>query len=200
MSTEESLPNRLTRPVDATDHSLGPATAPITLVEYGSYDCPHCRAANERIVEVREQFGERLRYVFRHRPVSGSDIAVRAAELMECIVDPDEFDLVHRFPADAPFALLQEQGAGAAVCVGDMDADGLPDLFVANYDRGGRLFRNQGDWRFEDITARSGVITTGRWCAGAAFVDIDSDEDLDLFVCAFNAANMLFINNGKGQV
>jgi len=75
--------NRLSRPVDADDHVLGPANAPITLVEYGSYACPHCRAANERIAEIRDQFGDRLRYVFRHRPVTGSDIAVRAAELAE---------------------------------------------------------------------------------------------------------------------
>src|SRR5690606_17935946 len=61
----------LDRPVDeATDHVLGPAGAEITLVEYGSYDCPHCRAANERIAAVRDQFGNRVRYVFRHRPVT----------------------------------------------------------------------------------------------------------------------------------
>ena len=72
---------------DKRDHILGPNEAPITLVEYGSYDCPHCRAANERIVQVRGEFGDRLRYVFRHRPISGSDIARRAAELVESIAD-----------------------------------------------------------------------------------------------------------------
>jgi NhaA family Na+:H+ antiporter len=86
------LTNRLDRPVDDNrDHVLGPSHAPITLVEYGSYDCPHCRAANERITEVREQFGDRLRYVFRHRPVTGSDIARRAAELVERAATPEQF-------------------------------------------------------------------------------------------------------------
>lgn len=80
----ESVTGRLDRPVnDETDHILGPTNAPITLVEYGSYACPHCRAANERIAQVRDQLGDRLRYVFRHRPLTGSDIAVRAAELAE---------------------------------------------------------------------------------------------------------------------
>lgn len=84
--------NRLDLPVDeARDHVLGPADAEITLVEYGSYDCPHCRAANERVAEVRDQFGDRVRYVFRHRPVTGSDIARRAAELVEGIDDPVGF-------------------------------------------------------------------------------------------------------------
>ena len=92
MADTASLTNRLDRPVDdSRDHVLGPARAPITLVEYGSYDCPHCRAANERITEVREQFGERLRYVFRHRPVTGSDIARRAAELVEHAATPAQF-------------------------------------------------------------------------------------------------------------
>ena len=76
--------NVLSRPVDeATDHVLGPAGAPVTLVEYGSYACPNCRAANERIAEARDQLGDRLRYVFRHRPVPGSELARRAAELVE---------------------------------------------------------------------------------------------------------------------
>ena len=88
---QEAIGNRLDRPVDdASDHILGPANAEITLVEYGSYACPHCRAANDRIAEIRDQFGDRLRYVFRHRPLTDSDIALRAAELAER-VDFDRF-------------------------------------------------------------------------------------------------------------
>ena len=84
--------DRLDRPVDGLrDHILGPMNAPITLVEYGSYACPHCRAANERITEVRAQLGERLRYVFRHRPLVGSDIARPAAELVETATTHDQF-------------------------------------------------------------------------------------------------------------
>jgi NhaA family Na+:H+ antiporter len=86
----------LDRPVDeGSDHVLGPAGAEITLVEYGSYDCPHCRAANERIAAVRDQFGERVRYVFRHRPVTNSDIARRAADLVECCEDAERFWEAH---------------------------------------------------------------------------------------------------------
>jgi NhaA family Na+:H+ antiporter len=84
--------NRLDRSVDdESDHVLGPADAPITLVEYGSYACPYCRAANERIAEVRDQFGDRMRYVFRHRPLTGVEIARRAAELVERAPDPKRF-------------------------------------------------------------------------------------------------------------
>jgi Na+:H+ antiporter, NhaA family len=90
------LNNRLDRAVDvAYDHVLGPAAAPITLVEYGSYACPYCRAANDEIAGVRARFGERLRYVFRHRPLTGSEIARRAAELAESADGPEQFWRAH---------------------------------------------------------------------------------------------------------
>jgi NhaA family Na+:H+ antiporter len=82
--TSTSMASRLDRPVnDSHDHTLGPSTAGVSLVEYGSYDCRHCRAANERVAELRNQFGDRLRYVFRHRPIAGSDLAYQAAVLAE---------------------------------------------------------------------------------------------------------------------
>jgi Na+:H+ antiporter, NhaA family len=75
---------RLDPPVDETrDHILGTSDAPITLVEYGSYACPHCRVANETIASLRDRFGDRMRYVFRHRPLVNNDLARRAAEIAE---------------------------------------------------------------------------------------------------------------------
>jgi len=87
--------NRLDRPVGPDDHILGAADAAITLVEYGSYACLSCRAANERIAEVRDEIGRPLRYVFRHRPLLGSDIARRAAELVELAPDDETFWNAH---------------------------------------------------------------------------------------------------------
>ena len=74
---------------------LGTPDAPITLVEYGSCDCPHCRAANEVLAAVRDQMGDRLVYVFRHRPITGSDLARRAAELAECAPDAESLWEAH---------------------------------------------------------------------------------------------------------
>jgi NhaA family Na+:H+ antiporter len=94
--SQARLSNRLDRAVDeAYDHVLGPAAAQITLLEYGSYACPYCRAANEQIAEVRDKLGDRLRYVFRHRPIPGSDIARGAAELAERADDPEKFWQAH---------------------------------------------------------------------------------------------------------
>lgn len=89
-------PARLDRPVDPqSEHLLGDADAPIVLVEYGSYACPYCRAANERISDVRDEFGDRLLYVFRHRPLPGNPLARRAAELAERAGDPEQFWRAH---------------------------------------------------------------------------------------------------------
>jgi NhaA family Na+:H+ antiporter len=79
-----ALATRLDPPVDPRrDHALGGAGAQITLVEYGSYNCPSCHKAHDIIANLRDRFGERLRYVWRHRPITGSEEARRAAELVE---------------------------------------------------------------------------------------------------------------------
>ena len=94
--THETATNRLDRAVDASrDHVLGPVDAPITLVEYGSYACPHCRVANEEIAKLRDRFGDRMRYVFRQRPLTGSALARPAAELAECAAAIGRFWSVH---------------------------------------------------------------------------------------------------------
>ena len=84
MSAVGTGPNILDPPVDVgRDHVLGPPDAEITLVEYGSYACVHCHAVHDVIEGLRSRFGERMRYVFRHLPVAGSEDAVRASELAE---------------------------------------------------------------------------------------------------------------------
>jgi NhaA family Na+:H+ antiporter len=80
----ESQSNWLNRPVDgARDHCLGDDGADITLLEYGSYDCPYCRGAHEVVANLRDRFGERMRYVFRHRPITDDDVAREAAIFAE---------------------------------------------------------------------------------------------------------------------
>jgi protein-disulfide isomerase len=59
----------LRAPVTPLDHVKGAANAPVTLVEYGDYECPHCGAAHPIVNLVQEHFGPRLRFVFRHFPL-----------------------------------------------------------------------------------------------------------------------------------
>ena len=93
---------------------------------------------------------------------------------------------------------------GAGVGVGDIDNDGLPDLFFAGNMVSSRLYLNKGHLRFEDITASAGV-TTHRWATGVTMVDINNDGFLDIYVSVSgpqwskgaDRANLLFINNGN---
>jgi protein-disulfide isomerase len=62
--------NTLKAPVTPRDHIRGPANAPVTLVEYGDYECAHCGAAHPIVNIVLEHFGPRLRFVFRHFPLN----------------------------------------------------------------------------------------------------------------------------------
>ena len=81
---ESSRAEGLDRPVDpARDHILGPSDAEITLVEYGSYVCSYCHTAHEVVRRLRDRFGDRLRYVYRHLPLTDRAEATRAAEVAE---------------------------------------------------------------------------------------------------------------------
>src|SRR2546421_11326986 len=74
----------LTLPVGERDHAQGPADAPVTLVEYGDYECPHCGRAYPIVKEVRRRLGRRLRFVFRNFPLRESHPhAEHAAEAAE---------------------------------------------------------------------------------------------------------------------
>src|SRR5690606_35951562 len=75
----------LARPVDpARDHMWGRPDAPLTLVEYGDYQCPFCLKVSGAIEEVKEELGDRLRYVWRHAPLEREHPnAVAAAEAVE---------------------------------------------------------------------------------------------------------------------
>lgn len=83
-----NTPKLLDPPVDpARDHILGPSDAEITLVQYGSYADFRCRAVHAVVEGLRNRFGERMRYVFRHLPVDGKADAVRAAEVTELVAE-----------------------------------------------------------------------------------------------------------------
>jgi protein-disulfide isomerase len=74
----------LTPPVSKRDHLIGPAAAPVTLVEYGDYECPHCGMAHPIVTEIRRQLAHDLRFVFRHFPLARlHPHAERAAEAAE---------------------------------------------------------------------------------------------------------------------
>ena len=80
------MSGRLKHPVSDTDHAMGPADAPITLVEYGDFQCPHCARAHHRLTAIQQRFGDRLRLVFRNFPLAEvHPEAFHAAEAAESV-------------------------------------------------------------------------------------------------------------------
>lgn len=89
---------------------------------------------------------------------------------------------------------------GTGVAIADYDGDGLPDVYVSNKCGPNRLYRNRGDFRFEDGTESAGVGgPLDAWKGGVAFADVNNDGRPDLYVCRWGAPNLLYINQGNGR-
>ena len=91
---------------------------------------------------------------------------------------------------------------GAGVSLGDINNDGLIDIYFTGNIVNNKLFLNKGNWKFEDITDSAGVACPQIWSTGSTFVDINGDGLLDIYVCKSgkpggnNRHNELFINQG----
>lgn len=93
---------------------------------------------------------------------------------------------------------------GGGVALGDINNDGLLDVYLTGNITDNKLFLNKGNWKFEDITIQAGVQCSNVWSTGATFVDINGDGWQDLYVCkagkpgGANRHNELFINQKNG--
>jgi hypothetical protein len=90
-------------------------------------------------------------------------------------------------------------GHGAGVAIGDVDGDGLPDVFFARTEGCSALYRNLGNWKFENVARAAGLEICDRYSTGTALADIDGDGDLDLVLLASGGPNAVFLNDGKGK-
>ena len=83
-------------PVSSQDHIQGPDSAPVTLVEYGDYECPHCGHAYPMVKRLQQQFGDSLRFVFRNFPLTQiHPMAEPAAEAAEFAATHGKFWEMH---------------------------------------------------------------------------------------------------------
>ena len=104
-----------------------------------------------------------------------------------------ELDLNHQLKR-----LYQSGFACGGVAIGDLNGDGLPEIFLANGPGSNRLYQQKAAFKFNDITTAAGVSGGADWAAGVTFVDIEGDGDLDIYVCNYDSPNSLFLNESKG--
>jgi protein-disulfide isomerase len=115
--------SRLVPPVGPDDHTSGPPNAPITLVEYGDFECPHCGAAYSILERIRERLEGRLQFVYRHFPLAESHPhAEHAAEMAEAAAEHGRFWEMHRMLFEHQDALDDQSLVRYAAAVG-VDAD-----------------------------------------------------------------------------
>ena len=93
---------------------------------------------------------------------------------------------------------------GGGVAIGDINNDGKPDIFFTANQKKNKLYLNKGNWKFEDITDKAGLVSKHQWHTGVTMVDINGDGWLDIYVCNSGIApnddksNELYINQKNG--
>lgn len=161
-------------PVHEKDHVAGPANAPVTLVEYGDFECPHCYRAHPIVQALQKQLGDNLRFVFRNFPLtelhSHALHAAEAAESVNAQAGNDAYWMMHHtifeHQQDSPGALDDTHLVGYAAAAGadpvqvkmDLESDTYEEYVKADFMSGVRsgvngtptFFINgarfEGDW------------------------------------------------------
>ena len=87
---------------------------------------------------------------------------------------------------------------GAGVAIGDVDADGWADVYLCSLQGPNRLFRNLGNWKFQELPLADAACA-GQFSTGAVLADVDGDSDLDLLVNGIATGTRLFLNDGRGR-
>jgi protein-disulfide isomerase len=164
----------LSPPVSARDHLTGPDEAPVTLVEYGDYECPYCGMAYPIVKRAQRELGSQLRFVFRNFPLAESHPHARlAAQAAEAAGAQGKFWEMHDMLFEHQEALEGEDLVGYAESLGLDAAKFARDLEVGTYAK-----RVRDDFR---NGVRSGVNGTptffvnakrydGSWANEAAFI------------------------------
>ncbi|MGD0473765.1 MAG: thioredoxin domain-containing protein [Candidatus Velthaea sp.] len=160
-------------PVDSRDHTRGPADAPLTLIEYGDFQCPYCSAAHAAVAEIERRFAGRLRFVFRQFPLRQiHPHAEAAAEAAEAAGAQGRFWEMY----DQLFAhsrALGEDKLGAYA-----QAAGVPDLDRFEHDLAERRYLPELDAAIERAESSGVEGTPAFFINGQPFEDEPSVEAL----------------------
>jgi protein-disulfide isomerase len=169
----------LSLPVGDRDHAQGPAHAPVTLVEYGDYECPSCGRADSIVKQIQQRLGDRLRFVFRNFPLAQiHPHAQQAAEAAEIAGDQGRFWEMH------DYLFAHQRALGGSRLREYAEAVGLD---VEQFAQALETHRTEGRVR-EDFQSgvRSGVNGTPTFFING--VRHDDSYDLNVLLAALDRA------------
>ncbi len=183
--------NRSTTPVGAQI-----AQAPANVDAVDELDIKVSGDADSPLLATRAPLASSVQ---RQGPFGGSFPSDEKRMFTRLDADETGVTFVHKWtPPEAYERLLESSFAGGGVAVGDYDGDGLPDVYLSRPFGGGRLYRNLGEFKFEDVTEVAGLSLDKSWGTGCSFVDINNDGALDLYLCGYDCPNRLFVNQQNG--
>jgi hypothetical protein len=129
----------------------------------------------------------------------------KEVKLFEALTsDSTHINFINQLSYDDKFNIFTYRNFynGGGVAIGDINNDGLPDIFFTANMLPNRLYLNKGNFKFEDITEKAGILKKGKWSTGVSMADVNGDGLLDIYVCnsgdikGDNKRNELYINNG----
>jgi protein-disulfide isomerase len=158
-------PTRTQVPVPASAHSLGPADAPVTIVEFTDYQCPFCQRAQETVEEVLRRYEGKVRFVYRDLPLDMHSRAFAASRAARCAGEQGKFwefhrDLLER-PADLSDADLQRRASQL-----DLKADAFASC-VASDRHDAAIRESLADASRLGVSATPTFFINGRMLSGA---------------------------------
>lgn len=120
----------------------------------------------------------------------------------EIPADQTGIDFVNRSLEKKEFNIFNYRNFynGGGVAIGDINQDGLADVFVTSNFEDNKLYLNKGDFKFQDITKEAGIVGKKFWSTGVTFADVNGDGNMDIYVCNSGSrderGNQLYINSG----
>lgn len=167
----------------------------VTLASFTSIILIGCKNDDQQASSIRSSFDSDITFL----PLSelNFDDQISQFELINAIESGINFDFsLGDFYSRAKEYIFATPMGGIAT--GDYDGDMLPDIYITRPHGGNKLFKNLGNFKFIDVTSAANLNDETVWGTGAGFVDIDGDNDLDIYACGYMTPNKIYINNGNG--